>query len=532
MTMPYLRRALPWAAVLITGACVSAPPPIAPVPAPPEPVVALPTDGEAQIGHDPSLAGQRPIPVGRELLGNATYDLPMVVNGWVEAELHWLLRERYEVIGRWMERAERYEAFTQEVLASHGVPRDLHHLAMVESGYVPTARSRAGALGIWQFMPATGRGMGLRVDTLVDERMDPVRSTHAAARHLVQLHRQFGGDWSLAAAAYNAGGGRISRGMARFGARDFWELAQLGDLAQETRTYVPRLYAVTIIARNRDTFGYPLPRGIAPRFEYDSVRVDLETPLSELARIGELPLHAIAEMNPHLFRGTAPAQYMVWAPAGTGAALQTAYLHSDFRRRGGLRGYALRRGESLSTVAEASGVALERIRELNPGLDATRLREGTRIRLYADAARILDARPVARVAAAPAPAAPRAPSSATTARSGVADGRSHTVEAGESLWRIARRYGVSVAALQEANGMRDETIRPGQTLRLPGGASSSAPAAAAAARAAAEHVVESGETLWGIARRYSVSVDSLRTANGLASEAALQPGQKLRIPTD
>jgi membrane-bound lytic murein transglycosylase D len=530
--MPFLRRALAWAAVLLAGACASAPPPhTAPAPAPPEAVAELPTDGEAEIGHDPSLAGRRLIPVGRELLGSATYDLPMVVNGWVEAELHWLLRERYEVIGRWMERAERYEAFTQEVLASHGIPRDLHHLAMVESGYVPTARSRAGALGIWQFMPATGRAMGLRVDSLVDERMDPVRSTHAAARHLRQLHRQFG-DWSLAAAAYNAGGGRISRGMARFGARDFWELAQLGDLAQETRTYVPRLYAVTIIARNRDAFGYPLPRGIAPRFEYDSVRVDLEMPLPELARIGELPLHAIAEMNPHLFRGTAPAGYMVWAPAGTGPALQTAYLHSDFRRRGGLRSYALRRGESLSSIVEASGVPVERIRELNPGLDAARLREGSRIRIYADAARVLDARPVARVAAGPAPAASRA-SSAPAPRTSSAGGRTHTVEPGESLWRIARRYGVSVGAIQEANGMRDETIRPGQTLRLPGGAGSpvASSAAAAAPAAAAEHVVQSGETLWGIARRYSVSIDSLRAANGLASEAPLQPGQKLRIPT-
>src|SRR5215207_554304 len=268
----------------------------APTPAPAEPVVEQPAQAPEPVGETFELGEEvKPAPVPVGLLGAASYDLPVTANRWVEMELSFLVNQRRDVVGRWLQRADRYDEWVREVFAGYGIPRDLHHLAMVESGYQPTVRSRAGAVGMWQFMPATGRGMGLRIDDTVDERMDPVRSTHAAARHLRDLHRDFGGDWSLAAAAYNAGGGRISRGMSRYGARDFWDLAERGDLAQETMHYVPRLYAVTIIAKDPQRFGYPAPSGLVRAFGYDSVRVDVQTPLSELARIGSLPLVELAE---------------------------------------------------------------------------------------------------------------------------------------------------------------------------------------------------------------------------------------------
>jgi membrane-bound lytic murein transglycosylase D len=623
---------------------------------------------------------------------------------------------------------------------------------MIESGFRPTVRSHAGAVGMWQFMPATGRGMGLRIDTLVDERMDPVRSTHAAARHLRDLHRRFRGDWSLAAAAYNAGEGRINRGMGRFGVDNFWDLANRGDLAQETRRYVPRLYATTIIAKDPVRFGYPAPNP-ARRFAYDSVRVDLATPLSVLAAAGNLPANELTELNPHLFRQVAPRDYWVWVPDGQGRALQQAYQASEFRQRGGFGTYRVREGDSLTRLAELSGVTAEQIRTLNLSASTDALRPGTTLRLYADAARVLNARPAPRMArseparsgprvlgdpAEPAESTPRVaaaspserrsetasasssrpstssserrgepssasprpstssggegrsePSSSSSSRpstsssserrsetasasasrpstssgerrsgsaetsstrattpasgstrtgerastsssstaserrtgSGTAEraasterrgataetpvrrpvaesgstrtaastpvasstrggsssaGRTHTVGEGETLWSIARRYEVSVEAVREANEMESETIRPGQTLRIPRAASASAtastarPAESAASRPAAsssrpaaeraaattrpsssspsgsasrpsssttesaarrrEHTVGDGETLWGIARRYETSVDSLRRANDLAADAQIRPGQKLTIP--
>jgi len=336
--------------------------------------------------------------VGRELLGTATYDLPVEPNQWVATEVDFLVNQRHDVVGRWLERSDRYSAFVQETFAAAGIPRDLHHLAMVESGYQPTVRSHAGAVGMWQFMSATGRGMGLRIDDQVDERMDPVRSTRAAARHLRDLHGDFGGSWALAAAAYNAGGGRISRGLANYGARDFWDLAARGNLAQETRRYVPRLYAVTIIAKDPARFGYARPSGVVRRFEFDSIQVDLPTPLPILARIANLPLGQLTELNPHLFRGVVPAFYWLWVPRGNGPALQQAYATSDYRRRGGFQSYTLRRGEDAQKIALASNLTLAELRELNLATNLDVLGRGDRIRLYADAARALQARPMERVA--------------------------------------------------------------------------------------------------------------------------------------
>lgn len=622
--------------------------------APPAPVLETVT----RIEEAPSTTTSAVI--GADLLGTAAYDLPVVANLSVRNELEFLIHERHAVVGGWMRNAAPYHEWVRDVFASHGVPRDLSHLGMIESGYRPTVRSHAGAVGMWQFMPTTGRGMGLRIDTLVDERMDPVRATHAAARHLRYLHRRFNGDWSLAAAAYNAGEGRINRGLGRFGASDFWDLANRGDLAQETRRYVPRLYATTIIAKNPQRFGYPAP-GPARRFAFDSVRVDLTTPLSVLAQVGNLPLNELTELNPHLFRQVAPRDYWVWVPAGQGGVLQQAYTASDFRQRGGFGTYRVREGDSLDGLARVSGLTTEQIRSLNLSASTEALRTGTSLRLYADAARVLNARPQARVARAePARSSrprvlgdppetadsatgatssagvTRAGSSASPGRSassgesasertatssraasssrsessaserntsssrstpssrstsssrsgstegsssrrtsetagssraagerasttstastsaerrtgGSASARSHTVGDGETLWGIARRYDVTVDAVRAANEMDSETIRPGQTLRIPRSTSTSTGAAASGTRPqtpsgrsgstgssqparAREHTVGEGETLWGIARRYETTVDSLRRANDLGEDQPIRPGQKLAIP--
>ena len=551
------------AVLLLSAACapravsIGAAPASAPAPAE-APRPSPPADTLEEIGEGFALGESRPIVIGPDLLGDRAYDLPMQANEWVRMELEFLVHQRHDVVRGWMERAERYAGFARDVFASYGIPRDLHHLGMIESGYRPTVRSHAGAVGIWQFMPATGRGMGLRIDSLVDERMDPVRSTHAAARHLRQLYRQFG-DWSLAAAAYNAGGGRISRGMQRFGARDFWQLAQRGDLAQETRHYVPRLYATTIIAKDPVRFGYAPPSGPARPFAYDSILVDLPTPLPVLAEAGGITLAELVDLNPHLVRQIAPRDYKVWVPAGRGPAMQTSFLESEFRRRGGYGTYRVREGDSLDGLARASGLSVDAIRSMNLSTNLDRLRPGDRLRMYADAARVLEQRPAARTAStassssstratersgsssarasersasssssssssasstsrSTSAAGPRA-SSSSSASSSAAAGRSHTVGDGETLWGIARRYGVTVDAVKAANGMERETIRPGQTLRIPPDPS-----------APREHVVEPGETLWGIARRYETTVDALRRANELSGSAQIQPGQTLSIP--
>ncbi|MBW3628144.1 MAG: LysM peptidoglycan-binding domain-containing protein [Gemmatimonadetes bacterium] len=452
----------------------------------------------------------------RDILGSATYDLPMEANSWVEAELDFLVGQRREVIGRWLERGDYYSAFIQGVFRAAGVPTDLYHLAMIESAFVPTARSRVGAVGFWQFMPATAKAVGLRVDSIVDERMDPVRSTRAAVRHLRALRRELG-DWSLAAAAYNAGSGRITRGMRAYGAKDFWELAERGDLAAETKQYVPRLYAVTVIGRDRERFGFR--SATAPGFSFDSINVEYATPLSELAKLGGASAEALAQLNPHLVSRTTPAgSYWVWVPAGRGVALQRAWLASDFRKEQGFGSYAIRKGDTLGKLAELAELRSARIVELNPDVDFDDLQIGEKLRLPFRIAQTLSSRPVRREIE-------EQPRSAT--REG---DTTHSVKPGETLSRIARDRGVSVAELQRVNELDGTSIRAGQELRIPVVRTASVtPKAVEKAAGAKEHVVKSGDSLWTIAHLYGSSVSAIQTANRLG-ERPIQPGQKLTIP--
>lgn len=524
----------------VLAACAGPPRPAQPAPAPaPAPLPELPAPEPDGLGEGFEIEGDtRPArTAAAALLGGASYDLPVEANRWVEMELDFLVNQRHAVIGRWLERADRYDEWVREVFAGYGLPRDLHHLAMVESGYQATVKSHAGAVGMWQFMPATGRGMGLRIDDLVDERMDPVRSTHAAARHLAQLHRAFRGDWPLAVAAYNAGAGRINRGLGRFGASSFWDLSERGDLAQETRHYVPRLYAVTIIAKDPQRFGYPAPSGLVRRFQYDSVRVDVPTPLVELAKLGSHPVGELVTLNPHLYRGIAPANYWVWAPHGSGAALQTAYDGSDFRRRGGLAFYTLRRGESLAAVAEASGLTPDQIRAYNLSTNVDRLGRGDRVRLPADAVRLLEARPVARVASRDEPAEDRSEtrrsSSSRSSEGRRAARRSSDAESDAEKESSERRSTRTARRDTEEASSRRTRSGEGESRRASseeGESSTRRSSSSSSSRSTRKHTVEGGETLWGLARRYDVTVAQIRQANDLGEDEAIQPGQELRIP--
>lgn len=464
----------------------------------------------------------RALPAPETLLGPIVYDLPVIANSWVESELSFLVGERREVIQRWMERGSYYEAFVKSVFAEYGIPTDFYHLGMIESGYIPTARSPAGAVGIWQFMPATAREVDLRVDDVIDERMDPVRSTRAAARHLRSLYRIYG-DWELAAAAYNAGSGRISRGMERYSARNFWELAERGDLALETQHYVPRLFATTIITRGRDRFGFDLPDRL-PQFAFDSIHVDLSVTLGELSEMTGVDSDLLSEMNPHLRRGVTPnTGYWIWVPSGAGVQAQRNYLAAA-RRRERMADYVVRWGDSLSRIAQRSGVSSSRIRELNPSIDFDRLMAGATIRLPRSGVDRLVAAaggeaPANRTSGVALATVARTESGSTTSNGG--ESSVHLVRPGDTLSQLAQDYGVTVAALREANSIQGDIIRTGQRLQIP---ASNQPTRM-------EHVVVRGDTLWEIARRYGSSVEAIREANGVG-ERPIVPGQRLTIPQD
>jgi membrane-bound lytic murein transglycosylase D len=472
--------------------------------------------------------GRRVLPVPAGILGPVNYDLPVEANTWVEAEMNFLLNQRRETMSHWMDRADFYQEFVESVMREQGVPTDLVHLGMIESGYIPTARSSAGAVGIWQFMPATSRDMDLRVDNTVDERMDPVRSTRAAARYLRTLYRLHG-DWALAAAAYNAGTGRISRSMERSRASNFWDLATRGDLAAETQHYVPRLYATTIIARDRVRFGFPPPRR-SGAFAFDSIHVDLSISLGELAEMTGVDGQSLSAMNPHLRRGMTPTGgYWVWVPEGSGERAQRAYVAAAASRER-LAAYTVRRGDSLYRIADRSGIPSAEIRRLNRSVDFDRLQAGAVISIPAHGLQRLTGVRLAvsgggggsSTTSGSAPSAIALSTVARTEGRSSGEARIHVVRRGDTLSELAVQYGVTVARIQAANSLRGTVIQLGQRLTIP---------AAESARVvqSAEHTVVAGDTLWEIARRYGSTIQAIEEANSLG-DGPIVPGQRLAVP--
>ena len=230
-------------------------------------------------------------------------DMPVDANAKVAASIRFFQTRGRATLNTWMRRSGRFRTMILQILRQEKVPEDLFYVAMIESGFNPNAYSRARAVGLWQFMDHTGRLQGLHHTHWVDERRDPVKSTHAAARHLRDLHNQLH-DWRLAIAAYNSGRGRVERAIRRAGTRDFWKLV----LPPETQSYVPLFMAATAIGHNPKLFGFdPPPRD--PPLAYEEVQLPREVPYVDLrvaARLLKVSYSRLRRLNPELRQRITP----------------------------------------------------------------------------------------------------------------------------------------------------------------------------------------------------------------------------------
>ena len=276
--------------------------------------------------------------------------------------------EAKERITRRLSRGTRYDAMIRRKLQAGGLPEDMTFLALVESGYDPDAYSKAAAVGMWQFMSSTARGLGLRVDWWVDERRDPVRSTDAAVRFLNFLRKQFGSLY-LAAAAYNGGPGRVARGLSRYanefdemsGDSMFFALAETGALRSETKNYVPQIVAAALVAK--DPARYGLAIDTQPSLAYDTVIVPAATPLAAIAFAAGASVAEVRELNPHLLRGMTPPDeaWAVRLPAGRGSgALERLAALPDSERRAVTR-ETTRKGQTMARLAAAHGLTAQQL---------------------------------------------------------------------------------------------------------------------------------------------------------------------------
>lgn len=358
----------------------------------------------------------------------------------VHAAVGYFSGARRQTIQNSFRRSGPWIPMIQEALESYNLPPDLAYLPVIESGYRTTLTSSAGAHGMWQFMPPTAREYGLRVDWWVDERADPWKATKAAAHYLSDLHRMFD-DWPLALAAYNCGPGRVRRTLKAENATTFWELLEKRALPKETRGYVPTFYATIVLAAQPDRYGFELPA--ASRLDYQQVPVRGPLSLKYLAAAADVDENEIRTLNPDLHRGVVPpGQWTLRVPRSAASTIASRewYLEDPLVQ---VASYSLRRDENLDVFARKLGVESKELREIN-GLTGDSLRAGATLWIPLSQAEL-----------------------STRLTGSRSEDHWHVVAAGDTLYSIAKRNGISVDELAELNRLQsDHVIRPGERLAV------------------------------------------------------------------
>ena len=445
------------------------------------------------------------------------YDIPMSYNEKVLAWVDYYSSRHRDRFLPGLVRSGRYLPMIRRIFAEEGIPQDLAFMAHVESAYKPNAYSRSHAKGIFQFIASTGRRYGLRNDYWVDERSDPEKATRAAAAYLKDLYAMFG-DWYLAMAAYNAGEGRISRAMAATGAKDFWTLALTSHIHTETKNYVPAILAATLISKDPGKYGFEYTPDRP--YEYETIEVRGAYDLKSIASSAGSDFETIKELNPALRRlQTAPDRTTeVRVPRGSGEATLVALAKVPQVQRVVVtaKRHKVRRGETLSTIARKYRTSVRAIQRENRMGRSTVVRTGQSLRIPGRGpveVDVAEARPAART---------------KTGGSVV-----YRVRRGDTMTALARRHDTSVKAIAAANGFSTRRVlRTGEKIRIP--ASSQSVTASTKARGSGGstrkvHTVRRGETLWGIATRYRVTVDALCAWNDISVRSPLHPGTRLTI---
>ncbi len=313
------------------------------------------------------------------------FSMPLVENDRVNYFIDLFRGKMRRFLEQALARSGKYIPMMATVLQEAGLPEDLVYLSLIESGFAPSAYSRARAVGPWQFIRTTGVRYGLRIDSWLDERRDPVKSTRAAAAYLKDLHQQFG-EWFLAAAAYNAGGRKVENAIYRSNTHDFWLLSQKTNLKQETRNYIPKFIAAALIAGAPEKYGFGNLL-YEPPLEYDEVRIERPMSLETIARLAQATVGEIKDLNPALLRNTTPPSdngFVLRLPAGSGKSFTEAYALVPGPTRTKTVIHTVTKGETLSAIAKRYHQRVSQIVEAN-GLKSPQIRVGQQLMIVMDA---------------------------------------------------------------------------------------------------------------------------------------------------
>lgn len=451
------------------------------------------------------------------------YDtIPLVENSRFDYYVK-LFTGRYKsVFQKWLDRSNEYIYIVRDILRREGVPEELVYLPFTESGFNPSVTSRAGATGMWQFMKGTGKVYGLDSNFWVEERRDFEKSTDAAARHLRDLHDRLG-DWYLAMAAYNAGLGKVLRAIKRYDTRDYFVMSQrkYRYLALETKDYVPKYLALRYLARNYQEFGFETPSGQPQLFE--RVTLYRQANLYVIASIIETDIETLREMNPELMTPMTPPveEYSLRIPYGKKDILEKELEHITDEELAQFHIEFARKGTYISSISKKYGLTRDELKNINGLRHNTVLRDTY---LFIPIEKVYDAELNVAFVQELKRYNPKV----------------HIVRRGDSMYRIAHKYGMSLYELMALNrGVNAKIIRPGQSIIVSDSYYNARSGRKSSSRSYSSktpsgsynkttHRVRSGESLWSIANRYGTTISQVKSSSGLSSNI-IRPGQKLTV---
>jgi membrane-bound lytic murein transglycosylase D len=408
-------------------------------------------------------------------------DMPLVMNDQVEYFLDYFQTKMPKRFSLWLSRSGRYIPMIKKILDEQGLPEDLIYLAMIESGFSNKAYSRAQAAGMWQFIRETGQRYGLKVNSWVDERKDPVKSTQAAARHLSDLFKRFG-SWYLAAAGYNAGEGKITRALAMYNAQNYWDITaeRCNYIKDETKQYVPKMIAAALIAKEPEKYGFH-DISYQPPLSYEEVTLPGAVELKDVASASGVELSHLVDLNPELKRWITPpgeSEYRLRIPPGSKERLMGNYAQLiEPKPRVVYAHHKVKKGERFAAIARKYGVKAATIARVNR----------VRLTAYPAAGTLLLIPQKGLVEEIPegdfegdngggsSLTAKRSPNAKTAKRSDRVGNKDQSaglqplryrVKRGDTLVSIAQTFEITVGQIRKWNPKESKKIQAGKTLNL------------------------------------------------------------------
>ncbi len=448
------------------------------------------------------------------------FNIPMAMTSRVSAYIKYFTERVPKTTQAWLDRSNKYMYLVRDIFIKEGLPTDLVVLAFTESGFNTHAVSHAGAAGMWQFIPSTGKLYGMETNFWVDERRDFEKATYAAARYLKALYARFG-DWYLALAAYNAGPGKIARATKKHETRDFFKISKNRyTLKLETRDYVPKFLAQLIIYKNYLKYDFTPPAGVP--LLYATVTVPSQTNIYWLSEKLGVESSALRELNPALkLPITPPGEYKIRVPYGMEEKAAALLREASPEERAMYRIYYASQGEKIASVAKKTKSTAAAVKRVNG------LKYDT---VFAARPLFIPIEGVTK---------PSVDAEFSSILAGLAP-KYYKVKRGDTFIHIAHRHNMRLADLQRLNpNVRASRIFPGQQLVVSEGASSSGRAAVktasrrpakstASVPRGGKYKVRSGDSLWSIARKFGTTVDAIMAENNLSGHG-IQAGKILSI---